>query len=94
MNQDRKTIFNEAKVLLTNVSMLKPRTSEKYERLFESEMLRYISYLIKVTPRMATINSHDVEKFKIFSWLAAFTPQSYDVACSALMTSAVDMFTH
>lgn len=95
MNQllkDRKITFVEARALLNRVSVMRPRENEKYERLFASEMLRFISYLIKTTPLMTTLSPQEEEKSEIHYWLSGFNKETYDMACSALMTTAVDMF--
>ncbi len=94
LSQARKIIFDEAHILLKAVfNMNNQSRDEKDNKNFEAEMLRYISYLIKTTPMMTTVSPKYLEKAAIHMWLGAFKLQSYDVACSALMTTAVTMFT-
>ena len=89
----RKQIFNEASALLTKVLnenvCFDDKDSEMY---FKSEMIRYISYLIKKTPNMTTLTGRNDGKGDIHKWLRSFNSQQYDMACSALMTTAVDLF--
>lgn len=91
----RKSLFEEAHLLLTSICKINARhRTQKDDELFAAEMMRYISYLIIRTPKMTTINPRDMEKTAIQMWLNAFKLQSYDIACSALMTNAVIVFTH